>query len=174
MKTEYWARERTKFSPECQRNSPDHVSISRGISERRQYIITGPRVYVPLLPHPSIPRRHPPTGEHATRRRRLPPSSPLFWICFACRRWPFPRRGIEPPLLCSWRIWCVCCDVLQVRRRRRGCRTASSSTRGTVPSASSPGSAPPATGARVRTHLSLPSPILVSSRFLDSFSSNSG
>ena len=88
------------------------------------------------------------------RRKLLPPR----FASLARRRRPFRRRGGEPPTLCSRRIWWVCCDVLQVRRRRRsrrGCLTASSSTRGTAPSASSLGSGPPATAARVRTHLSL-------------------
>lgn len=38
---------------------------------------------------------------------------------------------------------------------RRGCRTVNSSTRGTVPLASSPGSDPPATAERVRVAASM-------------------
>jgi hypothetical protein len=51
---------------------------------------------------------------------------------------------------------------------RRGCLTASSSTRGTVPSASSPGSAVPATAERVRLALPLAAGALVHTRLIDS------
>ena len=114
--------------------------------------ITSPRVYLhpaPHSPNPPLPRRRHPTGE------RNECAAGVISFRLARRRRTFRRRRGEPPTLCSRRIWWVCCDVLQVRRRRRGCLTASSSTRGTAPSASSPGSGPPATAARVRTHLSL-------------------